>query len=94
MCITLYDVVQRAPGALAAEIDQEIIILDVNSAKYLSLNEVAAAIWRTLETPLSVDDLCQRLQSSFEAQPETITADVLAFLDRLDERGLLLRETK
>lgn len=90
MPIAATDIVQRSPQALAAEIDREVIVLDVEAAKYLSLNPVAAGIWQLLERPIAVADLCARLRSLFAAPAGNIENDVLNFLDRLESRGLLV----
>lgn len=84
------DLIQRSPEALAASIDQETIVLDVASLKYLSLNPVATEIWQALEHPTTVADLCARLHASFDAPVEIIQADVLAFLERMEAKGLLV----
>ena len=91
MAFSAADTVSRAPGAIYAELDRDCILVDVEAGKYLQLNPVGAEIWKTLAAPVLVGELCRRLHARFDAPPETIDADVMAFLEKLEARGMLTK---
>lgn len=90
MALTLKDTICRA-DVLAAELDQDCVLLDAEAGDYLQLNSIGAEIWKAIETPIVIDALCQRLCPRFNAPPRTIESDVIAFLEQLETRGLLIR---
>ena len=70
--------------------DEETIVLDPRSREVHLLNETAARIWDLLETPSSVDELCEALADEYEgATPAALRAEVEGFLNDLGGKGLL-----
>jgi len=62
---------------------------DIDKGKYYGLNDIGAAIWKNLETKISVEDLCNRLCESYEVTTEQCSVEVLTFLEDLESRGLI-----
>jgi hypothetical protein len=87
--ITTETVVQRRGGPLTADIDGELVLLDAEQGIYFALDAIGHRIWLLLEEPCAVDALCGRLCEEFDVSAETCRTDVLAFLHRLTETGLL-----
>jgi PqqD family protein of HPr-rel-A system len=70
--------------------DEETIVVDPRSREVHLLNETAARIWDLLETPASLDELCEALSDEYEgATPEALRAEVEGFLADLGGKGLL-----
>jgi len=90
MAVCQTDTVHRA-DILSVELDHDCILVDIDAGKYLQLNPAGAEIWKALAAPVSVHELCQRLHARFAAPPQTIDADVIAFLEKLEARGMLIR---
>lgn len=82
-------VVVRRPGPLTAPVDGELVMLDRRSSRYFGLDPIGHRIWELLEEPRSVESLCTALQSQFDVSPETCQADVLRFLEQLEQAELL-----
>jgi hypothetical protein len=76
-------VVQRSSTLLAAELDGETMLLSIEHGRYYGLDAVGGDIWRRLETPISVGDLCAALRDVYEADPMVIEREVLELLNRL-----------
>ncbi len=83
-------IVRWHPDQVAAEIDGEVVVMSIAQGKYVGLDDMASGIWRRLEAPQRVDALCEGLIRDYEGDPDAIRADVLAFLARLEEHGLIL----
>lgn len=73
-------------------VDEEIVYLDLQSSKYLSVNAAGAALWDQLLAGVSREELVARLAEQFALTADRAEADVDAFLAELDRRGLLVTE--
>jgi hypothetical protein len=84
-------VVQRRSDLLANDLSAtETVMLDVAGSSYYGLKDVGKVIWDSLESPISVDALCERLLTQFSVDPETCRRETAAFLEALHERGLIV----
>lgn len=82
------DRLRRIPGVLAADVDGEMVMMDVGKGVYYGLDAIGSDIWKRLETPVSAAELAAELAKDYEADVATIEADVLALFKRLVEQGL------
>ena len=55
-----------------------------------TLNEVAARIWKIVESPASVDQIVEEISRDFEVAADRATGDVVEFLDALESAGLII----
>jgi hypothetical protein len=84
-------VVRRRSDLLANDLSaSETVMLDVAGSSYYGLKDVGKVIWDHLESPISVDALCERLVTQFSVDPETCRRETTAFLETLSERGLIV----
>jgi hypothetical protein len=82
-------VIARRPEPLTARVDDELVMLDPRESRYYGLDRIGHRIWELLERPRSVSELCAALEDEFSVSPETCRADVLPFLEQLEEAELL-----
>jgi hypothetical protein len=71
---------------LAAHLEGEAVILDLNTKRYYRLNPTGAAIWRGLEAGLAAPAILERLTRDFDVDAGTAQAELdrlLAELSRL-----------
>jgi Coenzyme PQQ synthesis protein D (PqqD) len=54
-----------------------------------TLNEVAARIWKIVESPSTVDRIVDEIARDFEVPADQAARDVLEFLDGLESAGLI-----
>lgn len=66
------------------------VLLHLETDAYHNLNVTGVLVWDLLENPMRVGDLADRFSARFEEDGETARADLLAFLDELAERNLVL----
>lgn len=78
-------------AVIAAEVDQETVLLNVETGTYFGLNDVGTDIWRLL--PRCADDveLVGSLLEIYDAEWSVLARDVAAFLNELAARGLIHR---
>ena len=72
-----------------ADIDQEIVIMRIDSGEFYSLSGTAAAIWRLIDGQRDRAELIATATREFEPGERDIAADVDEFLAQLRETGLL-----
>lgn len=79
-----------SPDALARELDGEILLLDLKSSHYFGLTGSGARIWQLVEAGHDAEAIVSELTREFDADAADVRADVVAFLDDLVARGLLV----
>lgn len=89
MTLTVASVVAHSENQVAAEVDGEIVLMSIDQGKYFNLGEMGSQVWRQLDRPRAVSELCDELQGVFEVDRAICERDVLLFLEKLLERGLL-----
>lgn len=82
-------IAQKGGDLLTTEVDGKIVMMDMASGSYFHLDPVGSDIWRRLENPMTLDDLCSGLLDAYEGDPQTIRADVDALLQQMNEQGLI-----
>ena len=82
-------VLQRAPGAVEAKVDDQVVLLSPLDFSYHALDPVGARIWSLLEDPLTFGELIAELTAGYSIDPETCRADVAPFVERMTEIGML-----
>lgn len=82
----------RAAPLLEAEIDDEIVALDRDQGEVFGFNGVASDVWRLLEQPLSVGDLCGALEQRYAVSPDQCAAEVTVLLEQMIEMKLVKRK--
>jgi hypothetical protein len=87
--LTLDSIIQRDPEVIAAEADQDLIMVSVATGHYYGVSDVARAIWNAIERPKRVSDLVQDLTGSYHIDPSSCEDQTLSFLETLLEEGLL-----
>lgn len=87
--LTTDTVLVRTDHCLTSEVGDELVMMDVDSGQYFSLDAIGCDIWRRLERPVRVADLCAALEQAYAAPLEVITGDVLRLLDQMAGKGLV-----
>jgi hypothetical protein len=80
----------RTEGLSWQQLEDEVVLLDLESGSYLRLNHSAAVLWTALAEGADVTELSGRLEREFGLPPEQATADAQAFVAELLTSGLLV----
>lgn len=80
---------RRPDNVIWREVDGQVVGLDLRSSRYFSLNTTGAALWRMLEDERDVDQLVEALVAGHGIDRGRAQADVRAFLDSMQEHGLV-----
>lgn len=82
-------VFRKTAELLESDVGEEIVALDVNQGQCYGLNAVGSRVWRLLDTPMSIQDICSTLQDEYEVEPEVCHAEVSRLLADLQSEGLV-----
>jgi hypothetical protein len=82
-------IVSQAAGLVAADMDGEKVMLNIEKGKYYGLDVIGSRIWELLEKPRVVRELLSLLLKEFDVEDETCQHDVLVFLSKLYDMGLV-----
>jgi len=89
MEITVNSRVVRSSEPVSAATGDALVMFSVEKGSYYGLNDIATAIWQRIKSPITVAALCADLQKTFDVPPDRCEADVLAFLRKLEAKGLV-----
>jgi hypothetical protein len=87
--LTLHSIVQRDPEVIAAEADQDLMMVSVATGNYYAVSDIAREIWDTIEKPIRVSDLVGSLMENYKIDLCSCQGQTLSFLKDLLNEGLL-----
>lgn len=70
-------------------VDGEMVLLDMNSEKYFGLDDIGTAIWQAMQKSGSLEEIFFNLQEQYEVEPEVLKKDLLDFVEKLQEKGIV-----
>lgn len=81
---------KKAKGILAQEADGVVVLLNLDSGLYYSLNESGGLVWSLCDGGLSGAEIALRLAEHYGRSPMEIEADVADLMRNLAYEKLLL----
>ena len=79
----------RKKSVVFTELDDQVVMLDTRSGKYLELDSIGSRIWMMLEGEPSMIKLRDALIDEFDVDEETCLSDLAEFVSRLIELELV-----
>jgi hypothetical protein len=73
----------RNNNLITADLELDLVMLDIDQGKYYSLDEVGTVIWNLLEKPFSLDELVESLMMDYDVDLETCEKDVSDHIKKL-----------
>jgi hypothetical protein len=87
--ITENTFIVAAGGIESADLDGEVVLLDVNSGLYYGLSTVGARILELIREPASVRSLIETLRREYTVDAQRLLQDVISFLVDMESRRLI-----
>jgi hypothetical protein len=85
-------VVRRANSLIEAEVDGELIGLEVEQGQCYGFNATATRVWALIEEPMRFTELRDRLRAEYDVDEETCARDLRALLEELAADRLVTLE--
>jgi hypothetical protein len=91
--LSLGCIVQRDPDVIAAEADQDLVMVSLANGFYYGISDVAREIWEAIDHPKKISDLVDDLTVTYNIGRSKCEEDTLLFLEELlSERLLQVRD--
>jgi hypothetical protein len=81
----------RDSGLSSRKFGGEVVVLDLESSRYLTISGSGVLLFELLREEHDRDELVAALLSAFEVDEDTVRRDVDAFIADLSDAGLLSR---
>jgi len=87
--VTFSDRAAAPAYVLVRLLDQESVLLNLESEQYFGLDETGTRIWQVVTTSPNIDTAYQELLAEYDVQPEMLRENLNELLGHLVEHGLL-----
>lgn len=91
MTISFSDRVTVPDDVLISQLQEESVILNLDSERYYGLDDVGTRFLSVLTTSDSIETAYERLREEYNVDPNVLRADLLALIENLIDQGLLIR---
>jgi hypothetical protein len=82
--------IKRGEDYVFNEVDGELVMMNIETGSYASMNETGKSIWEALEENKSVESVLNTLTEEYDISLETAQKDVVPFLDQLIEQKIIV----
>lgn len=79
-----------AEGIVFRELQDETVILNLETGTYFGLDPIGTRIWQLCQEKRLLRSVWETLQTEYEAPAEELEADLLGFVDELSQKGLVV----
>src|SRR5207248_11678058 len=87
--VTFSDRAGAPAHVLVRLLDQECVLLNLETEQYFGLDETGTRMWQLVTTSPNIDAAYQELLAEYDVQPETLRENLTELLGHLVEHGLL-----
>jgi hypothetical protein len=91
MTISFSDRVTVPDDVLISNLQDESVILNLDSERYYGLDDVGTRFLSVLTTSESIETAYERLRNEYDVDPQVLRNDILALVENLVDQGLLIR---
>jgi len=85
-------IVRWSTEAVATEVNDEIVLMNLERDRCYGLGNTGSDIWRRMREPIQVSDLLTQIRMDYDSPPGQIESDVLYTLKQFASEGLILVE--
>jgi hypothetical protein len=78
-----------APSVLIRFLDQESVLLNLNTEKYFGLDPVGTRMWQVVTAAPTIDAAYVQLLEEYDVDPDTLRSNLSDLLGHLIENGLI-----
>ena len=75
---------------MVQEVEQQAVLLDIESGEYFSLNDVGKRVWDLCDGTRTVAQVADTICSEYDVPPETALDDTGVLLENLAGAGLVV----
>ncbi len=83
-----------ADTVFAQEVDGEMVLLDMESENYFGLDEVGTSMWQAIQSKENLQEVLEVLLEQYEVEEDVLKKDLMTFVEKLQESGLVKVEER
>lgn len=83
-------ILKRGEKHVFNEVDGELVMMNIETGEYISMNSTGKAIWNLLENETSLENLLSSLEKDYDVDSEILSKDVLPFIEKLRKKDILI----
>ena len=87
--LNVSNTVKRCSGFVEAEVDGEILALNIDKGTCYGLDKVGSRVWALIAEPKRVSDVCKTLVSEYDVDDATCERQILDLLEDLRAEGMI-----
>jgi len=72
---------------IAAKVEDQLVMMNIEKDSYIGLSDTGARIWDLIEEPKTIEEIAERLQAEYDVSASVCREEVKAFLDELLRHG-------
>jgi len=91
MTISFSDRVTVPDDVLISNLQDESVILNLDSERYYGLDDVGTRFLSIVTTSESIETAYERLRHEYDVDPQILRNDLFALIENLVDQGLLIR---
>ena len=92
MPVSLPKTVSFSPDVLFRELDDEGVLLDLETEQYYTLDDIGVRMWQLLHENKEVDLVIAPLLDEYDVDETTLRKDLAELIARLSEAGLIVAD--
>ena len=89
MTVSFSDRVRVADDVLISNVQEESVILNLDSERYFGLDDVGTRFLSVLTTSDSIETAYKRLRTEYDVDSEALRHDLIALVENLIEQGIV-----
>ena len=94
MTISFSDRVTVPDDVLISRLQEESVILNLDSERYFGLDDVGTRFLSVLTSSETIEAAYERLRNEYDVDPQILRNDLLSLVNNLIDQGLLIREIR
>ena len=94
MTISFSDRVTVPDDVLISQLQEESVILNLDSERYFGLDDVGTRFLSVLTSSESIEAAYEQLREEYDVDPQVLRSHLLALVENLIDQGLLIREIR
>jgi hypothetical protein len=87
--IGMASIIVAGQDNLCCDLAEGAVILNLNSGTYYGLNEVGTFVWKLIQEPRPVAEICEAVVSEYEVSPEQCESDLVRLFEEMAGQGLI-----
>jgi hypothetical protein len=91
MTISFSDRVTVPDGVLISHLQEEAVILNLESERYFGLDDVGTRFLTVLTSSASLEAAYEALRQEYDVDPQALRDDLRELVEKLVDQGLLIR---